>query len=292
MSTAPQPTPAVRIRGLRKQYPDFLLDDISFEVPQGSIVGLIGENGAGKSTAINLLLNLVASDGGDISIYGRQWSRDDKAIKQLLGVAFDESVLPMQLTPQDVGAVFAPVYPQWDQNKYQQLLADFALPPQREIGKLSRGMRAKLAAAVALAHDAKLLVLDEATTGLDVGARDDMEEILLRFIGDGQRAVLFSTHLTEDLARIADYIVLLHQVRVLFQQEKDVLLEQWGILKVRQADAATIDQSLLLAERADRGIRQYLVADLEKVQRIYPDFTVDKPTLDDILLFYIKGESI
>ncbi len=282
---------AIEVNNLSKSYPGFTLDHISFTVPRGRIVGCIGENGAGKTTTIDLMLGLLRPDSGEVKLLGLDMPQDELEIKKRVAAVPDDCPFPVQLTARDIGTINRHIYPAWDEARYKKLLHDFRLPDNKKIQDLSRGMKAKLALAAAVSQSPDLLVLDEATTGLDVGARDDMEAMLLDFIQDQQKAVFFSTHLTEDLARIADHILLIHGGRVVFQEDKDTLLDNWGIVKTSKADAALIPTAGVVARKEDRGISETLVRDRHAVSAAHPELTVDAPSLDDILLFYIKGET-
>ena len=282
---------AIAVRNLSKSYPGFALENVSFTVPRGRIVGCIGENGAGKTTTIDLMLGLRRPDSGELSLLGLDMPQDELEIKKRVAAVPDDCPFPVQLTAKDIGTIYRSIYPAWNETRYAQLLRDFRLPGNKKIQDMSRGMKAKLALAAAVSQSPELLILDEATTGLDVGARDDMEALLLDFIQDQQKAVFFSTHLTEDLARIADHILLIHGGRVVFQEDKDALLDNWGIVKASKADAALIPADGVVARKEDRGISETLVRDRHAVSAAHPELTVDAPTLDDILLFYIKGET-
>ncbi len=290
MSQPPSEGLAIKAHGLQKSYPGFSLSDVSFEVPRGRIVGFIGENGAGKTTTINLLLNLLRPDSGEIRLLDMDWNSQEQEIKARVAAVPDECPFPPHLLPGNLGRILGPIYPGWDEIRYQQLLKDFHLPADKMISALSRGMRAKLALAVAVSQSPELLVLDEATTGLDVGARDDIKTLLLDFIQDQRRAVFFSTHLTEDLARIADHILLIHQGRIIFQEDKDTLLDSWGIVKTRHGENLQLDPSQVVARKNDRGFQEILVRNRGLFSHQHPNLAVEAPSLDDILLFYIKGE--
>lgn len=283
---------ATQARGLCKSYPGFQLRDISFIVPKGRIVGFIGENGAGKTTTISLLLNLIKKEAGELRVLGMDYETSGQAIRRKTAALFEESTLTGGLYARDIGSVLSPIYPDWDEGLYGEMIRRFKLPPDKAISKLSRGMRAKASIAAALATRPDLLILDEATTGLDAGARDEMESLLLQFIEDGEKSVFFSTHLTEDLARIADYIILIHQGKIIFEEEKDTLLDNWGIVKLPKADADAFDLRDAVVYKEDRGIMEILVRDRHETAKKYPAFTLDTPTLDSILLFYIKGEQL
>ncbi len=209
---------ALELNGVTKQYKDFKLDSISFTVPQGSIVGLIGENGAGKSTTINAILGLIVTEQGKISVFnGKDVSAETK---EHIGVVFDGSNYPDNLTPKKLGKVFQNIYAEWNNKKYFELLNKFELPINKKLKEFSKGMNMKYSIAVALSHNSKLLILDEATSGLDPIIRDDILEMFLDFIQDEEHSILVSSHITSDLEKIADYIVFIHGEKYYSQNPK------------------------------------------------------------------------
>lgn len=238
---------ALELNGVTKQYKDFKLDSISFTVPQGSIVGLIGENGAGKSTTINAILGLIVTEQGKISVFN---GKDVNAeTKEHIGVVFDGSNYPDNLTPKKLGKVFQNIYAEWNNKKYFELLNKFELPISKKLKEFSKGMNMKYSIAVALSHNSKLLILDEATSGLDPIIRDDILEMFLDFIQDEEHSILVSSHITSDLEKIADYIVFIHGGKVLFSKPKDELLENYGIIKCNSTQFNEIDKSDIISYR-------------------------------------------
>ena len=212
-------TNALTVSGLTKTYPDFVLDQVSFSVPSGSIVGLIGENGAGKSTTINAALGLIQKEAGQVSVLGREGL--DGETKEEIGVVFDGSNYPEILSPRKLNGVMRNIYRSWDETAYFRLLKQFSLPPDKPLKQFSKGMKMKLAISVALSHHSKLLILDEATSGLDPVIRDDILDMLLDFVQEEDHSILVSSHITSDLEKIADYIVFIHEGKVM----KGVLLK-------------------------------------------------------------------
>ena len=284
--------PSLRVENLTKQYPGFLLDRVSFEVPRGTIVGLIGENGAGKSTTIRAILDLLRPDAGRVELWGVQLASDPKRLKERIGVAFDELHFYESLKPRQVGRIMAAAYTQWDDALYGRYLQQFGIPPERPIRALAKAMRMKLHIVLALSHHPELLILDEPTSGLDPVMRDDLLEVLLEFIQDEAHAILISSHITTDLAKIADYIVFLHQGRCLFERRKDELLYEFGILRCAQADIGSIDRADVLAWRRCEYQWEVLVADRKRAAQKYPGLVIDAPTIDEIMLLYVKGETV
>jgi len=279
----------LRIENLTKHYPDFTLDHISFAIPKGTIMGVIGENGAGKSTTINGILNLIKKDEGEITFRDKKLSEDNN-LKEDIGVVFDEICFYETLTPEKIGKISKAAYKQWDDAVYQNYLKRFGLSGNKEIKALSKGMKMKLSIAVALSHDPKLLILDEATSGLDPVMRDDILEIFMEFVQDEEHSILISSHITTDLEKIADYITFIHQGKMLFCKPKDELRYQYGIIRCGEAAFHTIDMEDILVYRKEDYQYNVLVADKDHARRKYRMEVVDDATIDDILLLYVKGE--
>ena len=281
---------AIAIRGLRKDYGAFRLEDVSFDVPGGAIVGLIGENGAGKSTTIKCILNLIRRDGGEIALLERDNIADERQVKQDIGVVLDESTFHDTLRPADVEAILRRLYRTWDRALFAAYLEKFGLPRNKLIKEFSRGMKMKLSIAAALAHRPRLLILDEATSGLDPVVRDEILDEFLGFIADEDHAVLLSSHITSDLEKVADYIVYLHRGRVALQGAKDELLDTYGRLVCTKADLAAVDPALLAGSRVGQFGCEALVKNRREFCRRYPGLTVDPVTLDEIMVLTQKGE--
>ena len=279
---------ALTVSGLTKTYPDFVLDQVSFSVPSGSIVGLIGENGAGKSTTINAALGLIQKEAGHVAILGREGL--DCGVKEEIGVVFDGSNYPEILTPKKLNGVMKRIYRSWDETVYFQLLKQFSLPLDKQIKQFSKGMKMKLAISAAFSHHARLLILDEATSGLDPVIRDDILDMLLDFIQDEDHSILLSSHITSDLEKIADYIVFIHEGHVVFSKPKDELIEQYGIIKCGAAQFDALDKADILAYRKMDCEWQALVANRAQMQKKYPKAMVIPASIDEIMLLYVKGE--
>ena len=246
----------LQLSGLCKKYDGFSLDNVSFSLPYGCIMGFVGENGAGKSTTIKAVLNLIRRDQGEIQVFGKDNIQNELEIKEQIGVVFDSLNLPEMIRPLDVGRMMKSVYRQWDGAKYDQYLAQFQLPAKKLVKDLSRGMKMKLAIAVALSHSARLLLLDEATSGLDPIVRDEILDILLEFIQDESCGVLFSSHITGDLEKIADYVTFIHQGKILLSEPKDLLLEKYGVIRCTKEELAALDKSAVVGMRRHQfGVR-------------------------------------
>ena len=280
---------AIEIRHLTKDYGSFKLDDVTFDVPMGTVVGLIGENGAGKSTTIKCILNLIRRDGGEIVLLGRDNITGEREAKEEIGVVLDESTFHDTLRSGDVGKILRKIYKNWDQRFFEQLLKKFDLPEKKTVKDYSRGMKMKLSIAAALAARPRLLILDEATGGLDPVVRDEILDQFLNFVKDEDHAILLSSHITTDLEK-ADYVVYLHKGRVALQGAKDELLEEYGRLVCGRADLDKVDRAFLVGVRENQFSCEALVRDREKFVRLYPELTVDRVTLDEIMVFTAKGD--
>ena len=279
---------ALIISGLTKTYKDFMLNGVSFSVPCGSIVGLIGENGAGKSTTINAVLGLIQKEAGSICVLGKE--QPDNEIKEQIGVVFDGNNYPEIFSTRKLNRVMKDIYHSWEEHTFLNLLKKFSLPTDKPIKQFSKGMKMKLAIAVALSHNSKLLILDEATSGLDPVIRDDILDILLDFAQDETHSILISSHITTDLEKIADYIVFIHEGQVVFSKLKDELIEQYGIIKCGAAQFEALDKSDIIVYRKMDYEWQVLVADRAAMKKKYPKTLIDSVSIDEIMLLYVKGE--
>lgn len=277
----------IKIENLSKKYEDFELKDVSFNVPCGSIVGLIGENGAGKSTTIKAILDLTEKESGVVEILGS--TTLDKETKEHIGVVFEGNNFPEELNAKELNNVLKNIYKYWNEEKFYGLLYDFKLPIQKKIKDYSRGMKMKLAILVALSHDTKLLILDEATNGLDPIIREEILDILLDFIQDETHTVLLSSHITSDLEKIADYIVFIKNGTVFLNASKDELIYEYGILKCKKEDFEKIDKEDIITYIKRENIYEILIYDKKEKKNKYKDLNIDKVSLDDIMLMYIKG---
>ena len=277
----------ILVRDLCKQFDGFLLDHVSFQVPKGRIVGFIGENGAGKSTTINLILDELKRDNGQIQIFGKE--NTISAVKEDIGVVFDECNFHDVFNVSDIEKILSGVYKSWDSNLYRQYLKKFKIPERKQIGSFSKGMKMKLSIICAMAHKPKLLILDEATTGLDPVVRDEMLDLFLEFIQDEECSIFFSSHITSDIQKIADYVILIHQGKIIFEEQKDDLVYNFGIVKCGREKFASISPDDYIIHRITNVSIECLVRDKEAIKRKYKDIVVDNATLEDIMLFYIKG---
>lgn len=280
----------LEIRNLSKDYGDFVLDKVSFSLPRGVIMGLIGENGAGKSTTINCILNEIQKSSGEVFIFGKDHISDEIEVKSKLGVVFDENHFPDIFTPMEIGKYMSGIYSGWEWFTYRQFLEKFELPKDKKIKDFSKGMKVKLAFAVALSHNAELLILDEATSGLDPIIRDDVLDMLIDFVQDESHSVLVSSHITSDLEKVADYITFLHKGKVIFSHEKDDLIDNYGIVSCGAAIFDTLDKAEIIAYRKEDYQYKVLVKNREKAAKNYPKAIISPATIEEIMLFYVKGE--
>lgn len=279
----------LQVKEIHKQYPQFLLDKINFELPEGAIMGLIGENGAGKSTTMRIILGMAQADSGSVSIFGHEGvTEQDRA---QIGVVFDELPFNQTLFVSHLGKVMQGIYPNWDQQAYEEYLARFRLPDKKELKDFSRGMKMKLSLAVAMSHHARLLILDEPTSGLDPVVRAEILDLFLEFISDGKRSILVSSHMTGDLERIADYITLIHQGRVILSKNKDELIYGYGIARADRQTLAAVDSSLVEAIQDGPYGSQALINDRVRFEREYPDILLDRLNLDEMMVMLCRNEA-
>lgn len=282
-------TNCIEAKGLMKHYPLFTLGPVDLAVPTGSIVGLIGENGAGKTTLLKCLLGVIAPTGGQVSLLGRDVG--DRDVMEAVGVVLDESHFHDVLRAADLGPILSRVYRQWDQPLFRSLLKRFGLPLNLYLKEFSRGMKMKLSLAAAMAHHPTLLVLDEATGGLDPVVREELLDELMEFVSQGDRAILMSSHITSDLERAADYIAYLHAGKLRLFGEKDRLRDGYGRLICAKAELAAIDPAFIVGRRQGAYSAEALIRDKAAFRRKYPRLTVDPVTLDDLMVFMGKEEA-
>lgn len=282
----------LQVTNLCKNYKSFQLKNVNFSVPKGSIMGFVGENGAGKTTTIKLILNEIPRDGGNINVFGLDNIKDERKIKEQIGVVFDDCYFHKEFSAGDMEKILAKVYAGWDSSLYATCLQKFGLERGKKISEYSKGMKMKLSIACALAHKPKLLILDEATSGLDPIMRSEVLDIFLAFIQDEEHSLLFSSHITSDLEKVADYITFIHEGSVVFSRSKDDLIYNFGILKCGAGDLAKISKEDAVRCRKNQFECEVLVENKGKCARKYPNFVIDAATIDEIMLFYVKGEKL
>ena len=272
---------AIEINSLTKKYKGFLLDSISFSVPSGYICGFIGQNGAGKTTTLKLMLNMALKDGGDIEILEK--SGDDISVKEDLGVLFDQPYFQEDWTPIDIEKAMRPFYKRWDSQAYHQYLQKFTLNPKQKFKTLSRGMKMKLGLAVTLSHDAKLLLLDEPTSGLDPVMRDEMLDILRDYMVEENRSVFFSTHITSDLEKIADYIIYIHKGQIVYSGLKDELTDKYCLIRGGNGDLPQTKRNKILGLREHVGGFEGMIA-VSEVGGFPSSVITETASMDDIMV--------
>ena len=278
----------IEIQGLCKHYKDFTLDHIDLTVPEGQIVGLIGENGAGKTTTLKALLGVIRPDGGAIRLLGGD--PGDPAIRSQVGVVFEDSYFYGGLCARQIDRIMAGIHATWDSALFHGYCRRFDLEESKPVKDFSRGMRMKMSLATALAHRPKLLVMDEATSGLDPVVRGEMLDLFLEFIQDEGHGVLMSSHITADLERIADQIAYIHKGRLLFQQDKDLLLEDMAILRCSASEIDSLPKNLVVARRGGAYGSAALVRHPQNVRRLLPGAVLDRADIDEIMQFISGGD--
>lgn len=283
---------ALEIKNISKTYKNFKLDDISFVLPCGHIMGLIGENGAGKSTIINCILDIIEKDSGSISVLGQKNDKNNVSLKENIGVVLDASDVYDNYTVKQVENIMKDVYKQWNHEVYDYYIQKFALPLNKMIKDFSRGMKMKMAITIALSHQPKLLILDEATSGLDPIMRDEILDVFMEFVQDENYAILLSSHISSDLEKIADYITFIHEGKLILSTSKDELIYEYGLMKCRNDEFDKIDKEDIIRYRIKTYEVEILVKDREKMAKKYPNCIVDPTKLDDIMMLYVKGEQI
>ena len=281
---------AIEIKGITKRYDGFTLDNLSFNVPKGSIMGFVGQNGAGKSTTINTILNIIKPDEGEIKIFGLDHIKDEIEIKKSISAVFDELPFHEELNAKQLNTVLGNIFPQWSKETFQSYLDKFALPSKKKFAKFSKGMKMKLQIAAALSHNAKLLIMDEATTGLDPVVRNEILDIFLEFLQDEDHSILMSSHITSDLEKIADSVTFIDKGKLLLTGYKDDILSSHGLIKCSKSDYAELDKNDIISARINDYSVEALVNDKDKCLKKYSGAVIDQTTLEEIMLYYVNRE--
>ncbi len=269
---------AIELHGLEKHYKDFDLK-IDLELPQGCILGLVGENGAGKSTTIRLLLGMTRPDGGSIRVLG-----EERADKEEIGVVLDEPAYPECLTPRQLGRVMAGIFRSWDPAAYEGYLEKLSLPENKRFKDFSRGMKMKLSIAVALSHHPRLLVLDEPTSGLDPVVRDEVVELFADFAREEDHSVLISSHIVSDLEKLCDYVAFLHKGRLLLCEEKDALREEYGLARLSRADFEALDPGAVIGSRRS----PYGISAILRRSAAPAGLALEPVSIEDLFILMVK----
>ena len=278
----------IEVKSLCKSYPGFALDNVTFAVPQGYIMGFIGPNGAGKTTTIKSILGMVASSGGEVTLFGEKMSTDSPQLKEDIGVVMDLPFYVDDWKVKDVESAISPFYSKWNHDTFESLVRKFGIDKNKKVKELSRGMKVKLMLATALSHDAKLLILDEPTSGLDPVARDELMEMLLKFVSDENKSVLFSTHITSDLEKVADFITFIIGGKIEFSGERDDLLESYKLIKGGTSEL-TVDQKKSIIGYREHSFGFEGMIKTENIPRMPKGVVTDKISLEEIIVFMNKG---
>ena len=278
---------AVEIRGLCKSFGSFGIRDLDLDIPRGYVVGLIGENGAGKTTLIKCITGANIPDSGEVRLFGSQ-ERDGSEGR--LGVVFDECHFFQQMNGAQIGKLMSFLFPNWDDGRYAELMSSFDIPLDKRIKDYSRGMRMRIQVAVALSHSPDLVIMDEATAGMDPAARDEFLDLVMEYMQDEGHTVVMSSHITSDLEKIADYIVFIHQGRIVMNGPKDEILENYGVVRGSEPTVLAIGRENIVSIKRDDYSTSALVRDRHGVAEAYPELVVDPATLDDIMVMVIRGD--
>ena len=281
---------AIEVRNLTKEYENFKLENVSFNVGKGTIMGFIGENGAGKSTTIKAILNLIKKDNGLITVLGKEINRNEKGIKNELGIVLNYGNFNEKLNVKAINKIMKNIYKRGDDDVFYKYIEKFNIDTSKKIEEFSKGMKMKLSIAIALSHKAKILILDEATSGLDPVARDEVLDILMEFIQNEENSILMSSHITSDLEKIADYITFIHNGKIIFSENKDKLIYDMGVVKCTEKQFKTIEVQDRMFYK--KGIFNYevLIDNRDEFSKKYPSLVINNSNLEEIMLFYIKGD--
>lgn len=285
-------TNILTLENVNKKYEksNFSIRNISFSLPEGSILGFIGENGSGKSTTMNCILNVLRKDSGKIEIFGKEMSDEDTDIRENIGVVYDSNNFPEHLTAEQLADIFEKIYSKWDNACFEEYMQRFSLPKSQKIKTYSRGMSMKLAIAAALSHESKLLILDEATSGLDPIMRDEILDVLLEFVKQENHSILLSSHITSDLEKIADYIVFIHDGEIILNKTKDELIYEYGVIRCSENDFVSIATDDILSYMKKDYQIDVLVSDRKLMKKKYKNLIVDNVSLDEMMLLMVRGE--
>ena len=276
---------ALEIKGLSKEYKDFRLDNVSFEVPSGSIVGLIGENGSGKTTIIKLILNMIKKNGGEVTVLGKNKGISD--IKNEIGVVMDEPGFPGFLNAKEINRIMKNIFSNWSEDTFFGYLKKLKVPDNKEYKDMSKGTKMKTGIAVALSHNPRLLILDEATNGLDPVVRSEVNEIFTEFTRDESHSILISSHILSDLDRICDYIVFIHNGKLMLFEEKDRLLEKYCIVHCTREQLSSIERSKIIGRKENK----YDISVLMEKSQVKSGFSTSPVDIEELFVFMAKEDN-
>ena len=284
----------LELQQICKSFPksNFILDKLSFSLPYGAILGFVGENGAGKTTTIGCILNTVRKDSGMVKLFGKEMRDIDTDIREKIGVVYDGDNFPGFWTAKQLSQVMEGIYTQWDNALFQKYLEDFHLPVKQKIKNYSRGMTMKLAIAVALSHHPQLLILDEATSGLDPIMRDEMLDVFLEFVQEESHSILLSSHITRYLEKFADYITFIHNGKLIMTASKNDLVYNYAVMRCKESQFLALDPGDIIAYRKRDFQIDVLVNNGKEAQRKYKGSVVDHVSVDEIMLLLVKGERV
>ena len=284
----------LELQQICKSFPksNFILDKLSFSLPYGAILGFVGENGAGKTTTIGCILNTVRKDSGMVKLFGKEMRDIDTDIREKIGVVYDGDNFPGFWTAKQLSQVMEGIYTQWDNALFQKYLEDFHLPVKQKIKNYSRGMTMKLAIAVALSHHPQLLILDEATSGLDPIMRDEMLDVFLEFVQEESHSILLSSHITSDLEKVADYITFIHNGKLIMTASKNDLVYNYAVMRCKESQFLALDPGDIITYRKRDFQIDVLVNNGKEAQRKYKGSVVDHVSVDEIMLLLVKGERV
>lgn len=280
----------IEIKNLSKSYKDFTLQNISLNVPCGTVLGLIGQNGAGKSTLIRAMLNLTNASYDKIHIFGKDLIQDEKEIKEDIAVIYDTTHYNLNFTPKFIGTILSKVYKNWDAEKYKNYLIRFGLKEKNRLKTFSKGMKMKLEFAIALSHDPKLLILDEATSGLDPIFRDEILEILREYSLQENHTVLISSHITSDLEKIADYIAFINDGRLEFMKSYDEITENYGVIQCGKDTYESLNEEDILYVQKEAYGYKVFVQNRLAIQAVYKDLEIHRASIEDMMLYTSKRQ--
>ncbi len=278
----------IELKDVTKDYGDFVLDKVSFNIPRGCICGFVGQNGAGKTTTIRLIMDIIAANSGEMKVFGRDMRTEGKILKDDIGVVFDEMGFHDFLTGVQINKIMGKMYTNWSEEVFTGYMKRFGLPMKKKCGKFSRGMRMKLQIAVAISHGAKLLIMDEPTSGLDPIVRNEILEIFQEFVMEEDHTILLSSHITGDIERIADMVVFIDKGRIVLSGEKDVILENHAMIKCSKKDADTIAKEDIVSVRQSAFGVDVLVHDKKACARKYEKLTMEQCSLEEIMIHYVN----
>ena len=279
----------IEIKNVTKDYGDFKLENINFSVPEGSVCGFIGQNGAGKTTTIKLLLDVINADEGEIFLFGQNIKNDSAKLREDIGVVFDEMGFHEFMTGKDINIMMRNIYKNWDEAAFFDYLKRFSLPSKKKCGDFSRGMRMKFQIAVALSHNAKLLIMDEPTSGLDPIVRNEMLQIFREYVVEEDHTILLSSHITGDIEKLADEVVFINSGKIVLAGNKDDILEKHGILKCKKSELEQVSKPLIVNVQLGSFGVEVLVNDRRACEKLYPNMVIEQASLEEIMIYYVNN---